>query len=280
MIFHFINKCFADHNTTSFSQTQALRYCPKSIIHIAFDIHQFFSINGFMNFGTWSIGVGIIIDFGTWVGIGTRERDELPIRAYLLLGNDDFVGDDWLSGNWELTRSKKYRIRLVEAYFCVDFTFLLAHWLVPFLEVDTTLSLLEMHTDVKPPWFRVSFCKGLFWDVPEYQLSPLSHKTIFSFLSTHTSPFPVGVYLTQSNKLVVTDLHINNTWTRQPNWCSYHTNIICLVHVSSFGAFCFLNNKAQGNSRNITLQLRVQNVIFVSMLQDNTTPPKWCMYLS
>jgi len=100
-------------------------------------------VNGFMNFGIWSMDVGTRIRFGTRVDNEIREHYGLPIRAHFLLENDDFIRDDWLSGNWESTRSHKDEIRLVEASFGVDLTLFLAPLVGTFLGGGVNI-VLEM----------------------------------------------------------------------------------------------------------------------------------------
>jgi len=58
-----------------------------------------------------------------------------------------------------------------------------------------------------------------------------------------------------------------------------HNHTFFFIHVSFLGVFCFLKNKAHASCKNITLQLIIQNIVFVSMFQDNTMSPKGCMYL-
>jgi len=190
MLFHLLNKCSPHHNMTFFRQTQRFGYSPKPTMPIANNIHNSLNI--------WSNEFWHVIHRIRWIiiswnqdrlrngnGVWIDECGEMPIRAPFLLGCEDFFGgEDWLYGCWESIVSHEDGI--LRVVFGVDLIFFsLLLWLVPFLEVVTTLWSPKMLTTANPLWFLVSFGLKLFWDVLEYHSTPLRLKTNLHYFLLH-----------------------------------------------------------------------------------------------
>lgn len=60
------------------------------------------------------------------VRIETNEHDELPIHALFLFGSDGLHSNNWLSGNWESTRSHIDEVRPIDDSYGVDLTLVFA----------------------------------------------------------------------------------------------------------------------------------------------------------
>lgn len=109
---------------TIFTLAEMLSYNSKSIITITFNIHNFFDI--------WMHKQRHLIIWRTF-GHEIELGDQLPIWVPFLLGNDDFVYDNWLSKNWESTCSHKDEGRVVELSFGVGHTLFLVLIVCTFL---------------------------------------------------------------------------------------------------------------------------------------------------